>query len=91
MDKFPGISTPGGLTMSPMLPNTFGLAINDIPVRPASAPPTPSPALDIRVGGIAPSGDYFSAKNPSTSTPGIFGDLLAGLNKPHMHPGILLT
>ena len=90
MAKFPGISTPGGVSMSPMLPNTFGLNIQDIPVRPASAPPTPSPALDIRV--TAPSGDYFSAKNASmTSTPGIFGDLLASLNKPHVHPGMLLT
>lgn len=91
MDKFPGISTPGGLTMSPMLPNTFGLAIQDIPARPASAPPTPSPALDIRVVVPVPGGDYFSAKNPAGSTPGNFGDLLASLNRPHVHPSMLLT
>lgn len=86
MAKFPGISTPGGPSMSPAMPNTFGLAIQDIPVRPASAPPTPSPA-DIRVH--PPSGDYFSAKNSNLSTPGIFGDLLASLNRPHMYPGMV--
>lgn len=86
--RFPGMSTPGAgpPTMSPALPNTFGLSLNDIPVRPASAPPTPSPAIDARL--FAPNADYFSAKNLSHhhggSTPNMFGDLLAGLNSnPH--------
>lgn len=75
--------TPGGLSFSPQLPNTFGLSMQDIPVRPASAPPTPSPALDIRV--VAPGNDYFSSKAPlGGSNTGSFGDLFASMSQnPH--------
>jgi hypothetical protein len=51
--------------------------MQDIPIRPASAPPTPSPALDNRL--TAPSQDYFSAKNLSShmATSAAFADFLA--------------
>lgn len=82
MTKMGGTGSPGGITFSPQLPNTFGLSMSDIPVRPASAPPTPSPALDTRL--VAPGGDYFSLKggaavigNGNTS----FGDLFANVEE----------
>ena len=64
-------TTPGGNA----LPNNFGLSMQDIPVRPASAPPTPSPALDPRLS--APGADYFSSKTGggSAMAQGVYNDL----------------
>jgi len=82
-----------GYNMSPGLPNTFGLSIQDIPIRPASAPPTPSPALDTRL--IAPSQDYFSSKNFSSNlgTSAAFADFLAAYpnNALHSNNGSVLV
>lgn len=88
-----GMNTPGifgGLlqsgNFSPNLPNTFGLALSDIPTRPASAPPTPSPAInDPRL--FAPASDYFTIKKTggAASQPhgsAAFGDLLMGASLP---------
>lgn len=74
-----------GYNMSPDLPNTFGLSMQDIPIRPASAPPTPSPALDNRL--LAPSQDYFSSKNMSSNigTSAAFADFLAAYNPANLH------
>lgn len=74
-----------GYNMSPGLPNTFGLSLQDIPIRPASAPPTPSPALDTRL--IAPSQDYFSSKNLSSNlgTSAAFADFLAAYPSNALH------
>lgn len=74
-----------GYNMSPGLPNTFGLSIQDIPIRPASAPPTPSPALDTRL--MAPSQDYFSSKNLSNNlgTSAAFADFLAAYPSNVLH------
>ena len=55
-------TTRNGLSHHPHqqpLLKTFGLCMQDIPVRPASAPPTPSPALEPRYS--TPAVDYFSA------------------------------
>lgn len=74
-----------GYNMSSDLPNTFGLSIQDIPIRPASAPPTPSPAIDSRL--MAPSQDYFSSKNLSFNlgTSAAFADFLAAYPNNAMH------
>lgn len=59
------LRTPGALMrMSPSLPNTFGLSLQDIPVRPLSAPPTPSPNIPGAASFISHPGqsDYFSSK-----------------------------
>lgn len=64
--------------MSLALPNTFGLSLKDLSVRPASAPATPSPAINPAY--FAPGNDsYYTAKSGggSGATPsGVFGDLL---------------
>ena len=59
------LRTPGAmLRLSPSLPNTFGLSLQDIPVRPLSAPPTPSPMLPGGPNFTANpnQADYFSSK-----------------------------
>lgn len=80
-----------GYNMSPGLPNTFGLSLQDIPIRPASAPPTPSPALDTRL--VAPTQDYFSSKNLTSNlgTSAAFADFLAAYNPANIQTGSVLA
>ncbi|KAK9900254.1 hypothetical protein P389DRAFT_10064 [Cystobasidium minutum MCA 4210] len=87
----PGSHNGTGYNMSPALPNTFGLSMQDIPIRPASAPPTPSPALDTRL--MAPSQDYFSSKNLSSNigTSAAFADFLAAYNPTNLQTGSVLA